>query len=158
MLDVRRPMSGCYRAGMGHEDERDALARYLEDHNLKRTRQRDIILDAFLTAKGHVSSEDLYQTIRKKNPRIGYTTVYRTMKLFVEAGLAEERHFDDGVARYEIEQEHHDHLVCTKCGRIVEFESDLIEKTQTDIAAKYGFRILRHRHELYGHCSNCRDD
>jgi Fur family ferric uptake transcriptional regulator len=143
---------------MGHEVERDALARYLEAHSLKRTRQRDVILDVFLAAKGHVSSEDLYQTIRKKNPRIGYTTVYRTMKLFVEAGLAEERHFDDGVARYEVEQDHHDHLVCTKCGRIVEFESDLIEKTQTEIAAKYGFRILRHRHELYGHCSNCRDD
>ncbi len=143
---------------MGHEVERDALARYLENHHLKRTRQRDVILDAFLAAKGHVSSEDLYQSIRKKNPRIGYTTVYRTMKLFVEAGLAEERHFDDGVARYEVEQEHHDHLVCTKCGRIVEFESDLIEKTQTEIAAKYGFRVLRHRHELYGHCSNCRDD
>lgn len=143
---------------MGHEVERDVLARYLEAHNLKRTRQRDVILDVFLAAKGHVSSEDLYQTIRKKNPRIGYTTVYRTMKLFVEAGLAEERHFDDGVARYEVEQDHHDHLVCTQCGRIVEFESDLIEKTQTEIAAKYGFRILRHRHELYGHCSNCRDE
>lgn len=143
---------------MGHEVEREALARYLEAHNLKRTRQRDVILDAFLAAKGHVSSEDLYQTIRKKNPRIGYTTVYRTMKLFVEAGLAEERHFDDGVARYEVEQDHHDHLVCTRCGKIVEFESDLIEKTQTEIAAKYGFRIVRHRHELYGHCSTCRDD
>lgn len=143
---------------MGHEVEREALARYLEAHNLKRTRQRDVILDAFLAAKGHVSSEDLYQTIRKKNPRIGYTTVYRTMKLFVEAGLAEERHFDDGVARYEVEQDHHDHLVCTQCGKIVEFESDLIEKTQTEIAAKYGFRIVRHRHELYGHCSTCRDD
>jgi Fur family ferric uptake transcriptional regulator len=143
---------------MGHEVERKALARYLEDHNLKRTRQRDVILDAFLAAKGHVSSEDLYQTIRKKNPRIGYTTVYRTMKLLVEAGLAEEHHFDDGVARYEIEQEHHDHLVCTRCGRIVEFECELIEKTQTEIAEKYGFRILRHRHELYGHCSDCRDD
>jgi len=143
---------------MGHEVEREALARYLEAHNLKRTRQRDVILDAFLAAKGHVSSEDLYQSIRKKHPRIGYTTVYRTMKLFVEAGLAEERHFDDGVARYEVEQDHHDHLVCTKCGKIVEFESDLIEKTQTEIAARYGFRVVRHRHELYGHCSTCRDD
>jgi len=143
---------------MAHEVEREALARYLEDHNLKRTRQREVILDAFLAAKGHVSSEDLYQKIREKNPRIGFTTVYRTMKLLVEAGLAEERHFGDGVARYEIEHEHHDHLVCTMCGKIIEFECELIEKTQNEIASRYGFRILRHRHELYGHCADCRDD
>ncbi len=143
---------------MAHEVEREALARYLEDHNLKRTRQREIILETFLDAKGHVSSEDLYQKIRAANPRIGYTTVYRTMKLLVEAGLAEERHFDDGVARYEIEHEHHDHLVCTMCGKIVEFECELIEKAQNEIAEKYGFRVLRHRHELYGHCADCIDD
>jgi Fur family ferric uptake transcriptional regulator len=143
---------------MGHEVEREALARYLEDHHLKRTKQREVILDAFLSARGHITSEDLYQTIRSENPRIGYTTVYRTMKLLVDAGLAEERHFDDGVARYEIEHEHHDHLVCTQCGKIVEFECELIEKTQNEIGEKYGFRILRHRHELYGHCPECRND
>ena len=144
--------------GMAHEVELEALARYLEDHQLKRTRQREVILEAFLDAKGHVSSEDLYRVIRERNPRIGYTTVYRTMKLLVEAGLAEERHFDDGVARYEIEHEHHDHLVCTRCGKIIEFECALIEKTQAEIGERYGFRILRHRHELYGHCQDCRDD
>jgi len=143
---------------MGHDVEREALARYLEDHNLKRTRQREVILDAFLSAKGHISSEELYQTIRSDNPRIGYTTVYRTMKLLVDAGLAEERHFDNGVARYEIEHEHHDHLVCTGCGKIVEFECELIEKAQNEISEKYGFRILRHRHELYGLFPDCRDD
>jgi Fur family ferric uptake transcriptional regulator len=143
---------------MGHEVEREALSRYLEDHNLKRTRQREVILEAFLSAKGHISSEELHQRVRAENPRIGYTTVYRTMKLLVDAGLAEERHFDDGVARYEIEHEHHDHLVCTRCGKIVEFECELIEKTQREIGEQYGFRILRHRHELYGLCPGCRDD
>lgn len=145
-------------AVMAHEFERETLNRYLGEHNLKHTRQRDIILETFLESKGHVSSEDLYQTIRSANPRIGYTTVYRTMKLLVEAGLAEERNFDDGVTRYEIEHDHHDHLVCTRCGKIVEFESDLIEKTQSDIAEKNGFLVLRHRHELYGLCPDCRDD
>jgi Fur family ferric uptake transcriptional regulator len=143
---------------MGHEVEREALARYLEDHNLKRTKQREVILDVFLNAKGHMSSEDLYQKIREINPRIGYTTVYRTMKLLVDAGLAEERHFDDGVARYEVEHEHHDHLVCTSCGKIVEFESGLIERTQREIADKHSFKVMRHRHELYGLCSSCRED
>ena len=143
---------------MGHEVEREALAAYLEQHKLKRTKQREIILDVFLEAHDHVTSEELYQAIRQSNPRIGYTTVYRTMKLLVDAGLAQERHFADGIARYEIEHEHHDHLVCTKCGKIVEFECQMIEQSQLDIAEQYGFLVLRHRHELYGHCGDCRED
>jgi Fur family ferric uptake transcriptional regulator len=143
---------------MAHEVELAALSRYLEEHNLKRTRQREVILDAFLEAERHVTGEDLYQIIRGIDAHIGYTTVYRTLKLLVDAGLAEEHHFDDGVARYEIQHEHHDHLVCTKCGKITEFESELIEKTQHEIAERHSFLVLRHRHELYGHCKDCRDD
>jgi Fur family ferric uptake transcriptional regulator len=144
-----------YAARMAHEVEMRALAEYLEQHNLKHTKQRELVLGAFLEAKRHVSSEDLYQVVREKHPNVGYTTVYRTMKLLVEAGLATERHFDDGVARYEIEEEHHDHLVCVKCGRIQEFECDEIEELQRQIASRHLFRILRHRHELYGHCAQC---
>lgn len=143
---------------MSHEVERQALARYLEDHHLKQTKQREAILEVFLSASGHVTSEDLFQQVRDSHPSIGYTTVYRTLKLLCDAGLAMERHFEDGVTRYEIEHEHHDHLVCTKCGKIVEFECEMIETAQTEIADRYGFRVLRHRHELYGHCANCRTD
>jgi Fur family ferric uptake transcriptional regulator len=143
---------------MPHEVEREALARYLEQHNLKHTKQRDLILEIFLEAKKHVSSDELYQAVRSEHPNIGYTTVYRTMKLLCEAGLAEEHHFDDGITRYEIEHEHHDHLVCTKCGKIIEFECRSIEATQNRIAGEHDFVVLRHRHELYGHCSDCRDD
>jgi Fur family ferric uptake transcriptional regulator len=121
---------------MSHEVEQRALARYLEEHSLKHTKQREAILEVFLEAK------------------IGYTTVYRTMKLLCEAGLAHEHNFD-GTARFEIAQEHHDHLVCTRCGKIIEFECEMIESAQTQIAASYGFRVLRHRHELYGHCADC---
>ncbi len=142
---------------MAHEAELKALASYLEQNHLKQTRQRELILQCFLEAKRHVSSEDLYQVVRKAHPNIGYTTVYRTMKLLVEAGLATERHFDDGITRYEIEQEHHDHLVCLKCGKIQEFECEEIEEAQNEIAEQSGFEILRHRHELYGHCSTCRE-
>ena len=143
---------------MSHEVERRALALYLESHQLKQTKQREAILDAFLEARQHVTSEDMFQRVRKEHVNIGYTTVYRTLKLLCDAGLAVERHFDGGVTRYEIEHEHHDHLVCTKCGRIIEFECDMIEAAQTEIAERYGFLVLRHRHELYGHCSSCRDD
>ncbi|MCA9506072.1 MAG: transcriptional repressor [Myxococcales bacterium] len=142
---------------MAHEAEMKSLAKYLEKNNLKQTRQREMILAAFLEAKRHVTSEDLYQLVREQHPNIGYTTVYRTMKLLVEAGLATERHFDDGITRYETEHEHHDHLVCIKCGRIQEFECDEIEERQREIAKGYGFQVLRHRHELYGHCAACRE-
>ena len=143
---------------MAHDVEREALARYLDDNNLKHTKQRDAILDVFLNAKGHITSEDIYQQVRAKHPHIGYTTVYRTMKLLCDAGLANERRFEEGVTRYEIQHEHHDHLVCVRCGEIIEFECAMIESAQVEIANRYGFRVLRHRHELYGHCRNCRAD
>ena len=134
------------------------MLRSARQRNLKHTKQRDLILDIFLEATGHVTSDQLYQDVRKVHSNIGYTTVYRTMKLLCEAGLAEEHHFDDGVTRYEIEHEHHDHLVCTRCGKIIEFECRSIESTQNRIADEHRFLVLRHRHELYGHCSDCRDD
>ena len=143
---------------MAHEVEHRTLASYLEDHKLKNTRQRGAILDVFLALTGHITSDELFQRVRAEHPNIGYTTVYRTMKLLCDAGLATEHHFDDGIARFEIAHEHHDHLVCTRCGKIIEFECRMIEETQNQIAARYGFRVLRHRHELYGHCSDCRED
>jgi Fur family ferric uptake transcriptional regulator len=141
---------------MAHEVEHRTLAQYLEEHNLKHTKQREAILEVFLSIRGHITGEDLYRRVREIHPHIGYTTVYRTMKLLCEAGLAQEASFD-GVTRYEIAHEHHDHLVCVRCGKIIEFECSMIEKTQTDIADRYKFRILRHSHELYGHCESCRD-
>ncbi len=143
---------------MAHEVELRSLARYLEEHSLKHTKQRDAILEVFLQATGHITSEEIYQRVQDEHPSIGYTTVYRTMKLLCDAGLATERHFDDGLTRYEIAHEHHDHLVCIRCGKIIEFECQMIESTQNEIAARYGFRVLRHRHELYGHCATCRDE
>jgi len=142
---------------MAHEVELKALTAYLEKNHLKQTKQRELILQVFLEANRHVTSEDLYQSVREEHPNVGYTTVYRTMKLLVEAGLATERHFDDGITRYEVEHHHHDHLVCIKCGKIQEFECAMIEDTQNEIAKHYGFRILRHRHELYGHCLSCQE-
>jgi Fur family ferric uptake transcriptional regulator len=142
---------------MSIELERQALAAYLEKQNLKHTKQRDVILEAFLESGAHVSAEQLYQDVRESNPNVGYTTVYRTLKLLVDAGIAQERRFDDGLTRYEVEHHHHDHLVCLSCGKIIEFESDIIENAQAQIAADYGFKVVRHRHELYGHCKACQN-
>ena len=143
---------------MAHEVEHRALVSYLEDHKLKNTKQRGAILDVFLRASGHITSDELFREVRNQHPNIGYTTVYRTMKLLCDAGLATEHHFADGITRFEIAHEHHDHLVCTRCGKIIEFECQMIEDTQNEIAARYGFRLLRHRHELYGHCEECSED
>ncbi len=156
MVESRGSVHYC--GSVSHEVEQRSLAEYLEKHNLKHTKQREAILEVFVEATGHITSEEIYQHVRGAHPTIGYTTVYRTMKLLCDAGLASAQHFEDGVTRYEIEHEHHDHLVCVRCGKIIEFECEMIETTQLEIAERYEFRVLRHRHELYGHCSDCRDD
>lgn len=125
---------------------------------LRSTRQRDIILDIFLSTHQHVSVEELYLKIKFSNPGIGYATVYRTLKLFAEAGLAREVLLHDGQTRYEhvVAGEHHDHLVCTGCNAIIEFEDETIEKLQKEIAARHGFMIKSHKMEMYGLCANCK--
>jgi Fur family ferric uptake transcriptional regulator len=128
------------------------------DKGLKSTRQREVILDEFLRVGSHISTEELYLRLRRKNPQLGYATVHRTLKLFAECGIAEQRHFGDGQARYEASDldEHHDHLICVTCGRIVEFEDPRIERLQEEVARHHGFSIERHRLELYGCCESCR--
>ena len=132
---------------------------FITRKGLKSTRQRDIILDCFLSSERHMSIEELYLKLRSKHPGIGYATVYRTLKLFAEAGIANEIQFGDGQTRYEhvSEGEHHDHLVCTRCGAITEFENETIEKLQDQVAENYGFLIETHKLELYGSCSKCRN-
>lgn len=137
----------------------DKLSDYLAAQGLKSTRQRDEIFKAFVDAGRHLSVEELHEHVRKSNPRIGYATVYRTMKLLTEAGLAEERRFEDGFTRYEYSasQWHHDHLICTACGKIIEFENERIEQLQQDVARKNRFKVLSHKLELYGLCSECQE-
>ncbi len=131
---------------------------FIAEKGLKSTRQRDIILDAFLSSERHMSIEDLYLKLRARHPNIGYATVYRTLKLFAESGIAREIQFGDGQTRYEhvAEGEHHDHLVCTRCGDIAEFENEAIEKLQDEVAKSHDFLIETHKLELYGLCAGCR--
>ncbi|MDO8444540.1 MAG: transcriptional repressor [Deltaproteobacteria bacterium] len=134
------------------------FARFIEEKGLKSTTQRDEIVNVFFTLKDHVSIEELHHKVQKKNPKIGYTTVYRTLKLLTESGLAHERQFGDGQARYEpvTTEEHHDHLICLRCGTILEFENKKIEKLQEDVAKQHGFEVKNHKLELYGYCKKCR--
>ena len=126
---------------------------YIQDRRLNTTAQREAIVEQFLRTRDHVSIDELLTKVRKRHPRVGYATVYRTLKLLVDSGLAVERQFGDGQARYEVVGDHHDHLICVKCGLILEFEDDEIERLQDRIASRLGgFTVLRHRHELYGLC------
>ena len=133
------------------------LTEYLSGQGLRSTSQRDQILQIFVDAGRHLSAEELYLLVKKNHPGIGYATVYRTLKLLSEAGLAEERHFEDGFTRYEYRSTdgHHDHLICTKCGAIIEFENERIEALQQDVARKNRFLVQSHRLERYGLCSEC---
>lgn len=133
------------------------LNEYLAGQGLKSTTQRDKILKLFIEAGKHLSAEELYGLVKKTYPGIGYATVYRTMKLFAEAGLAQARRFDDGFTRYEhtTPDAHHDHLICTRCGRIIEFENKRIEALQQDVARKNRFKVQSHKLELYGLCEGC---
>ena len=133
------------------------LTAYLAGQGLRSTHQRDEILEIFTTVGRHMSVEDLYEEVRKAHPYIGYATVYRTMKLLTEAGLAEAQRFEDGFTRYEYTSSpaHHDHLICTRCGAILEFENERIEELQADVARKKSFQVQSHKLEIYGLCSAC---
>src|SRR5688572_33196145 len=95
---------------------KERWAQFLKDQNLNTTQQRELIVDAFLRSHEHVSIDELLARVRKRNKRVGYATVYRTLKLLVDAGLAIQRQFGDGQARFEVVGAHHDHLICSKCG------------------------------------------
>lgn len=132
----------------------------LRERGLKSTSQRDDIARVFFAAEGHLSIEELYTAVKRINPRVGYATVYRTLKLLKETGLAAERRFEDGQARYEPAEEEaqpHDHIICERCGKIVEFASQELERLQERIARFLGFVVGRHRMELYGVCAECRE-
>src|SRR5215472_4171201 len=137
-----------------------AFHKALKEKSLKSTAQRDDIANVFFASHRHLSIDELYREVRKVNPRVGYATVYRTMKLLRECGLADEQHFADGQTRFEnadVGEHHHDHVICDRCGRIVEFADDQLEQLQEDIAARLGFVLARHRLELYGICRECRE-
>lgn len=139
-------------------EDREHFERFLRRNGLKLTQQREAILNAFFQHKGeHISVETLHAELRPRVPGLGTVTVYRTMRLLEEAGLAKQRHFGTGMALYEPHRpaEHHDHLICTQCGRIIEFEQCDIERLQEEVARANNFTIKTHRLEIYGLCESC---
>lgn len=138
-------------------DPLEVLRRHVVDNGLRMTRQRQIICEVLLESKSHMNIDELHAAVRKRDDNIGYATLYRTVKLLQEAGLAESHEFANGPTRFEAAMgEHHDHLVCTKCKKIVEFHDDAVEALQLAIAKRFGFELTDHKMELYGLCVDCR--
>jgi Fur family ferric uptake transcriptional regulator len=129
---------------------RHDLNEYMLKRGLRSTEQRRLIIDTFFEQHEHITIDSLLKQVRAVDARVGYATVYRTMKLLSESGVVQEHKFGDGFTRYELsdEEAHHDHL-------IIEFEEPQIEALQDKIARRYGFLVRAHKHEMYGLCADC---
>jgi Fur family ferric uptake transcriptional regulator len=127
---------------------------------LKRSEQRNRVIEKFLQLEKHVSALELYNEMKNQGIDVGYSTVYRTLKLLSESGLAREVDFGDGESHFEhkLGHKHHDHLLCLRCGRAIEFTSQKIEKLQDQIAHKNNFKPQVHNLVIYGLCEKCRQD
>jgi len=137
---------------------RALLSSHMAKKGLRSTDQRRLIVETFFKSPNHVSIEELLAQVRLQDAKVGYATVYRTLKLLTECGVAHERRFGDGLARYELADDHahhHDHLICVDCGTIVEFEEPRIEALQEGVATSHGYELRSHKHELYGVCPSC---
>jgi Fur family ferric uptake transcriptional regulator len=141
-----------------NDERRERLKRYLDERGLRSTRQRDLIVDTFFKSHRHVNADELYRVVRKRDPHIGVATVYRTLRLLIESGVATARNFGGSQACYEIVDHHHDHLICTGCGTIIEFENEAIEELQLEVANRHRFTITHHKLELYGLCGRCAEE
>src|SRR5271165_3612523 len=136
----------------------DIFLRHLKRVGLKQTEQRNAILRTFLETREHLSTDELHRLVKKTDPRIGFTTVYRTLKLLAHCGLASEVAFHDGIARYEHQynRRSHHHMVCTECGASVEFFSPQIGELEQAIGRKHHYLTTRHTFQIYGLCEDCR--
>ncbi len=128
----------------------------LKRAGLKITLPRIKILSILQQPKNqHISAEDVYKILLDQNEEIGLATVYRVLNQFDDAGIVTRHHFEGGKSVFELTQKkHHDHLVCLKCGKVVEFEDDTIEQRQNDIAKSHNITLTNHSLYLYGECED----
>ena len=130
---------------------------FIRSHKGRLTPQRQFIVREFLELNGHYGIDDLHEHLRKKGQNINPSTIFRTLKLLVQAGVAVERQFANGNTKFDVNVAHHDHLICLNCGKIVEFDSPKLEQMQMRIVRSHGFDMEYHKHEIYGRCSDCRN-
>jgi Fur family transcriptional regulator, ferric uptake regulator len=133
--------------------------RYLRQHGLPVTLQREVVADVVFSSTRHLSVEEIEAELKQRGERIGKATIYRTMEILVRSGLVVDHDFGDGFKRYEHlfgQQRGHQHLVCTNCRNVVEFRRPEIQRIQDEVARAFGFLPARHKLEVYGLCPDCR--
>lgn len=133
--------------------------RMIREMGLKVTSQRMVILEALSAGRAHVTAQEVFEVVNHRDPEIGFATVYRFLRKMAEMNMVTEVRMGGLPARYELTpRRHHDHLTCTKCGLIVEFESPQIEALQEHVAKEHNFRLTHHVLELYGECPRCQTE
>jgi Fur family transcriptional regulator, ferric uptake regulator len=139
-------------------EELEVFHAYLRQNGLKKTYQKDLILDTFLQSEGHMSIEDVYSRARRRDRKVGIVTVFRTLKSLTACGIAREIHLGDGLTRFEhsYHHPHHHHIVCTECHKAIEFVAPELERVQGEIVDKYHFQPVHHHLQVYGVCEDCR--
>ena len=139
-------------------DLRERFARYLRDRRLPVTRQRLRVADVIFRSSDHPSAELIARELEREGVGVGTATVYRTLDLLVESGLVREHDFGEGFRRFETNtsQSQHEHLICGRCGQVVEFVNRHLERMMDMIADEHAFLHRRHRVEIFGLCADCR--
>jgi Fur family ferric uptake transcriptional regulator len=153
---------GIYMGKFSYE-EVEKLKNSLKEKGYKLTPQRRAIVDMIIKNEGsHLTTEELYNLVKKECPEIGLATVYRTVLLLEEMGIVTKLDLNDGCGRYELVHEYenhqHHHLICTKCGKVIEVEGDLLGELEHNIESKYNFKIKNHSVKFYGLCSECSNE
>lgn len=143
---------------MSAEEDLERFVRYLRDHNLPVTPQREAIARVVLGSDSHLSAEEIAREVARRGPPVGTATIYRTIEHLVKSGTVAERDFGEGFKRYEPSRDipHHEHLLCTNCGTVAEFRDERLERMTTLIADAHGFLRQRHRLVIHGLCAECR--
>lgn len=144
------------------QEAMEALRKKLQEGRYKMTPQRQTILQIFIDRPGeHLSAEDVHRVLQAKESGIGLATVYRSLELLYDMGFLQKMDFDDGKARYELNEtdgaHQHHHLLCLRCGKVTAFDDDLLDDLERSIAEKSGFQIVDHQVKFYGHCRECRE-
>jgi Fur family ferric uptake transcriptional regulator len=136
----------------------ERFRRHLREHHQPVTRQRDLVAQVVFLSEDHLSVEEIRRRLKQQGERVGTATVYRTLDLLVDSGLARAHEFGEGFKRYEPMPAHadHEHLICERCGRVIEFANERLERMLPVLADEHGFQHQRHRVEIYGVCRACR--
>jgi Fur family transcriptional regulator, ferric uptake regulator len=136
----------------------EGFSKHLKKHGLRLTAERRELLSLVCSMRGHFSPDQLVERVKSKRLTVSRATVYRILPVLVEAGLIQQSLLSEGQTRFEVtwNKDHHDHLICSACNKVIEFQDSTIEILQREIANKYGFALEHHVMELVGRCRDCR--